>query len=74
MWPSLTSLLALAATASAVILQNGQVKPTDYPNTSLGVNLMSSGAETSSWTTYGPDTKELSYKGRWDKRYISCEL
>ncbi|KAI9696144.1 MAG: Histidine biosynthesis bifunctional protein hisB [Bogoriella megaspora] len=45
------------------ILQNGQVRPTDYPNTTVPID--------ESWTTYSPNATEISYKGRWDDQYIS---
>lgn len=59
--------LSLAVAASSVvgtILQNGQIRITKYPNTILnttGFNLRS----------YPPDAPELSYKGRWDSKFIS---
>ncbi|KAK5115430.1 hypothetical protein LTR85_009890 [Meristemomyces frigidus] len=53
--------------ASATILQNGQVRPNDYPSTAI--SAISS--YNSSWHTYSPGSPELSYKGRWDHKYIS---
>lgn len=46
------------------ILQNGQVRATDYPNTEVD-------ASTYSFTTYPPNASEISYKGRWDADYVS---
>ncbi|KAK4550877.1 hypothetical protein LTR36_000457 [Oleoguttula mirabilis] len=53
--------------ASATILQNGQVRPNDYPDTTI--STISS--YNSSWHTYPPSAPELSYKGRWDDKFIS---
>lgn len=53
--------------ASSTILQNGQVRPHDYSDTTIG--LIAAGDPT--WTTYPPNATELSYKGRWDHQYIS---
>lgn len=52
--------------ASATILQNGQVRNTDFANTSIASVTVSS-----NWTSYGPNATEISYKGRWDEQYIS---
>ena len=52
---------------STTILQNGQVRPNDYPYTAIS----SISASNLSWTTYPPSASELSYKGRWDHQYIS---
>lgn len=46
------------------ILQNGQVRPTDYADTRIDL------AEYS-FNTYLPDAAEISYKGRWDSKYVS---
>lgn len=62
------ALAAFAALTSATILQNGQVRTTAYPNITIPAIL---GDHNSSWTTYGPGASELSYKGRWDEKYIS---
>lgn len=66
MWPSLPFLILLS-TATATILQNGQVRPNNY--TSTAVPTISSAD--SNWRTYPPSAPELSYKGRWDDQYIS---
>tara|TARA_R110002060_G_scaffold3089_10_gene4876 strand:- start:47 stop:262 length:216 start_codon:yes stop_codon:yes gene_type:complete len=50
--------------AHATIFQNGQVRDVDFPNTILTESL-------TNWKTYKPGSKELSYKGRWDSKYIS---
>ncbi|KAK7702261.1 hypothetical protein SLS64_009839 [Diaporthe eres] len=46
------------------ILQNGQVRPTDYADTRIDP------AEYT-FNTYLPDAAEISYKGRWDSKYVS---
>lgn len=61
-------LAALISLTSATILQNGQVRPTNYPNTTIP---SISNSDTSEWTTFSPGADELSYKGRWDDKYIS---
>lgn len=61
------AVAALASVASATILQNGQVRPNDYPNTAIA----SISSHNTSWETYKPDAPELSYKGRWDHQHIS---
>ena len=58
---------ALCSLASGTILQNGQVRPNDYPDTTID----SISADDASWTTHAPNATELSYKGRWDHQYIS---
>lgn len=64
----LSALLAgLCSVVTGTILQNGQVRPADYPNTAIS----SISANNASWTTYPPNASELSYKGRWDHQYIS---
>ncbi|KAH0284809.1 acetylxylan esterase [Aureobasidium namibiae CBS 147.97] len=50
--------------ASATILQNGQVRDTVFANTSIA-------SVNSNWTSYPPNTTEISYKGRWDTQHIS---
>lgn len=46
------------------ILQNGQVRVTNYPDTRIDPS-------TYSFTTYQPNASEISYKGRWDANYVS---
>lgn len=60
-------LFGLRSLVSSTILQNGQVRPTNYPDTAIA----SVSADDPSWTTYPPNATELSYKGRWDHQYIS---
>lgn len=60
------ALLATASQVSATIWQNQQVRPTDYPDTTIA-----SVAGKPGWKTYPPSASELSYKGRWDAKHIS---
>lgn len=60
-------ILSLVSFTSGTILQNGQVRQTNYPNTTIA-SISSTNA---SWTAYPPNAPELSYKGRWDNQYIS---
>lgn len=46
------------------ILQNGQVRDTDYPDTRIDL-------EDFSFNTYLANATEISYKGRWDSKYVS---
>ncbi|GAB1311692.1 GDSL-like Lipase/Acylhydrolase-like protein [Madurella fahalii] len=66
--PSLSSLAILSLTflsqVSGTILQNGQVRVTNFPNTRID-------ASDYSFTTYQPNASEISYKGRWDSKYVS---
>ena len=59
-----TVLLSTTATR-AVILQNGQVRETHFPDTRIDPS------ETAAFTTYAPDAPELSYHGRWDAKHVS---
>ncbi|KAJ9155552.1 Lipase, GDSL-like protein [Pleurostoma richardsiae] len=61
---SLIRGLGLVCFARGTILQNGQIRPTDYPDTSVDLS-------TYSLKTYASDAAELSYKGRWDSRKVS---
>jgi hypothetical protein len=60
----LTAIAAFTNLASSTILQNGQVRDTNYPNTVFN-------GSTAQFSTYPPEAAELSYKGRWDSKYIS---
>lgn len=59
-------LSLLLSLVSATILQNGQVRITDYPDTTIA-----SVAGNKYWKTYAPNSPQISYKGRWDSKYIS---
>ncbi|KAF3766940.1 hypothetical protein M406DRAFT_337842 [Cryphonectria parasitica EP155] len=62
LWQTLSVLLITAI--ERTILQNGQVRTTDYPNTEIDPS-------TYNFTTYPPNATEISYKGRWDSQYVS---
>jgi hypothetical protein len=66
MWYSLLTSILLS-TVSATILQNGQVRPDNYTSTTIPTII----SLDNNWRTYPPSAPELSYKGRWDHRYIS---
>ncbi|KAK2627850.1 hypothetical protein QTJ16_002496 [Diplocarpon rosae] len=61
---TLRAILAAASLTSGTILQNGQVRITNYPSTIIDLSKCQ-------FTDYPPDAHELSYKGRWDSRHIS---
>lgn len=56
--------LGLAAFASGTILQNGQVRITDFPDTKIDPSAYT-------FQTYAANSTKLSYKGRWDSNKIS---
>ncbi|KAH6628381.1 Lipase, GDSL-like protein [Chaetomium tenue] len=56
--------LGLVSRVSATILQNGQVRETNFPNTRIGRSAHS-------FKTYPPNAPEISYKGRWDSQHVS---
>ncbi|KAL9114850.1 MAG: hypothetical protein Q9227_001093 [Pyrenula ochraceoflavens] len=60
-------LASLATIAQATIFQNEQVRDDPYP----GQATIVTAANSSAWRTYPPNATEISYKGRWDSRYIS---
>jgi hypothetical protein len=58
---------SLVSLSTSLILQNGQLRETNYPNTQIAtIDSNSTG-----WKTYAPNAAELSYKGRWDSKHIS---
>lgn len=59
-------LLALSCLSTATIWQNDQIRDVNFPNT-----MIASVSGKSSWKTYPPNATEISYKGRWDSKYIS---
>ena len=65
---TLVRAAVLLPSVACTILQNGQVRVTRYPDTTISTS--NGGAP---WTTYPPNATELSYKGRWDEKFISCE-
>ncbi|KAI8961821.1 SGNH hydrolase-type esterase domain-containing protein [Daldinia sp. FL1419] len=60
----LSSLLGFCSLAAGTILQNGQVRITDYPDTKIDVSSYD-------FKTYDANATELSYKGRWDSKKVS---
>jgi hypothetical protein len=56
--------LAFVSQASATILQNGQVRETNFPDTRADLSAHS-------FKTYSANAKEISYKGRWDSKHVS---
>jgi glycosidase len=60
----ISAFVGLAGLTSATILQNGQVRITNYPDTK--VNL-----KDYNFKTYPAGAPEISYKGRWDSKFIS---
>jgi len=60
----LSAIAAFSGVALATILQNGQVRITNYPDTVIDPTAYT-------WTDYPASAPELSYKGRWDSKYIS---
>lgn len=56
--------LTLLSQASATILQNGQARLTNFPDTRIDPSAFS-------FKTYPADATEISYKGRWDSKHVS---
>lgn len=54
----------LLSLGTSTILQNGQVKVTDYPDTRIDLSE-------GSWRTYGANATEIHYIGRWDSKHVS---
>jgi len=68
----LASLLGAAQPAFGRIMDNTLPRPPVEMDTKMGISLLDYKAnEAASWKTYKPSAKELSYLGRWDKKYIS---
>jgi hypothetical protein len=63
----LSGLFSLVTLCTSTILQNGQVRETNFPNTKIA----SITSNSTGWKTYGANATELSYKGRWDSKHIS---
>ncbi|KAH8662073.1 acetylxylan esterase [Xylariales sp. PMI_506] len=65
MWfRALASCLILCAVVNGTILQNGQVRITNYPDTQIDPSAYQ-------FNTYDADASEISYKGRWDSLKVS---
>ncbi|KAG7129145.1 hypothetical protein HYQ45_011566 [Verticillium longisporum] len=61
---SLAAALQLVSLASAVILENGRPRAVNFPDTKISLGNVT-------YRTYDADAEEISYKGRWDSKYIS---
>jgi hypothetical protein len=61
------SFLFLLPLVSSTIIQNGQLGRTVFPSTAIAKIV-----DNSAWKTYPPNATEIAYKGRWDKKFISC--
>lgn len=57
----ITLCLTLATVAMGTILQNGQVRITNFPDTKIDPSAYT-------FETYDANATELSYKGRWDSK------
>jgi len=65
MWRlTIASGLALLTAVSGTILQNGQVRITNYPDTRV---VLTQGE----YETYNNDAPEIHYMGRWDSKKVS---
>ncbi|PGH11883.1 hypothetical protein AJ80_06948 [Polytolypa hystricis UAMH7299] len=64
----LLPLLSLLTPSLSEILENGQPRLVPYPG---GATKLSQPLDTSEWRTYPASAREISYKGRWDDKYIS---
>ena len=68
----LASFLAAAQPVFGRIMDNTLPRPPVEVDTKMSVSLLDNNApEATAWKTYKPSAKELSYLGRWDKKYIS---
>jgi hypothetical protein len=56
--------LGLVSAVAGTILQNGQVRETNYPDTKVDL-------ADGSYKTYGNDAGEITYMGRWDSKKLS---
>lgn len=56
----------LASIVRPSIIENGRPREETYPETKIAP------VAAEAWTTFPPNATELSYKGRWDSKYISC--
>jgi hypothetical protein len=67
MWFRFLLAALLWSLGSATIMENGQPRADPYPGQCSTIDL------DSSWRSYDADAPEISYKGRWDSKHISCE-
>lgn len=61
----LASGLAFVASVSGTILQNGQVRITNFPDTRVA------SLDGAAYKSYDATATEISYKGRWDSKKVS---
>lgn len=64
LFSAIKSLIALASLGAATILQNGQVRITNYPDTSISLSE-------GSYETFNASIEEIHYMGRWDTKHVS---
>ena len=64
MHAQLAATFCLLSLSAGTILQNGQVRETDYPDTQIDLFE-------GSWRTYGANATEIHYMGRWDAKHVS---
>lgn len=57
-------LTILSGLVESTILQNGQVRETNFLNTAVDISAHT-------LKTYPPNATEISYQGRWDSKYVS---
>lgn len=62
----LSAIASCLALASATILQNGQPRANPYPGQPTLIE-----AAPADWISFPANASQLSYKGRWDSKYIS---
>lgn len=56
--------LGFTSLTSAIILENGHARETNFPNTKID-------PANYAFNTYAANASEISYKGRWDSKYVS---
>ncbi|EDO02957.1 hypothetical protein SS1G_05434 [Sclerotinia sclerotiorum 1980 UF-70] len=59
-----STVLFMASVVTATIWQNDQVRITNYPDTKIDLDSYN-------LASFPPNSSELSYKGRWDSKYVS---
>ena len=58
------AVLSGSGFVESTILQNGQVRTTDFKNTAVDRSSLS-------FKTYPRNATEISYQGRWDSNFVS---
>lgn len=64
----LAAFASCIAATSAAIYQNTQLRDDPYPGQAT---LLSAAEISADWKSYPANASQLSYKGRWDSKYIS---